>query len=75
MELAAVDLAAIASGVALLRFARTAARGAGATRIAATTPTLRSGALAAAQVLGINAVRFGVPIGLAALLVIWLLRA
>ena len=33
-------------------------------------PTLRSGALAAAQVLGINALRFGVPIGLVALMVL-----
>jgi hypothetical protein len=67
--LAAVDLAAIASGVALLRFATAASRGAGATRLA-TAPTLRSGALAAAQVLGINALRFGVPIGLVALMVL-----
>jgi hypothetical protein len=64
--LAAVDLAAIASGVVLLRFARTAARGASVARIAQ-APTLRSGALATAKVLGINALRFGVPIGLAAL--------
>jgi hypothetical protein len=68
--LAAVDLAAIASGVALLRFARTAARGTSATRLATGAPTLRSGALAAAEVLGINAVRFGVPIGLVALMVL-----
>jgi hypothetical protein len=66
--LAAVDLAAIASGVALLRFARTAARGVSATRVASAAPTLRSGALAAAEVLGINAVRFGVPLGLVALM-------
>jgi hypothetical protein len=68
--LAAVDLAAIASGVALLRFARNATRGASATRLATGAPTLRSGALAAAEVLGINAIRFGVPIGLVALLVL-----
>ncbi len=80
--LAAVDLAAIASGVALLRFARTAARGMSAARVATrtveggagtvgaatATTTLRSGALAAAEVLGINAVRFGVPVGLIALM-------
>ena len=68
--LAAVDVAAIASGVALLRFARNATRGARATRLATGAPTLRSGALAAAEVLGINAVRFGVPIGLVALMVL-----
>ena len=66
--LAAVDVAAIASGVALLRFARTAARGTSATRAVARAPTLRSGAVAAAEVLGVNALRFGVPIGLVALL-------
>jgi hypothetical protein len=66
--LAAVDLAAIASGVAVLRFASRAARGAGATR-AAGTVTPRFGALAAAEVLGANAIRFGVPVGLVALLV------
>ena len=42
--LAAVDVAAIASGVTLLRFASTAGRGMRATRVAAGTPTLRSGA-------------------------------
>ena len=68
--LAAVDLAAIASGVALLRFARVAAPGMRATRAAGGTATLRSGAVAAAEVLGINAVRFGVPIGLVALMVL-----
>ncbi|HEX5078050.1 MAG TPA: hypothetical protein VFV80_02790 [Geminicoccaceae bacterium] len=68
--LAAVDIAAIASGVALLRFARTAGRGMRATRVAAGTPTLRPGALAAAQVLGINAVRYGLPIGLVGLMVL-----
>jgi hypothetical protein len=68
--LAAVDIAAIASGVALLRFARSTARGTSATRSATGALTLRSGALAAAEVLGINALRFGVPIGLAALLVL-----
>jgi hypothetical protein len=68
--LAAVDLAAIASGVALLRFARLAAPGIRATQVATRTPTLRSGALAAAKVLGINAVRLGVPLGLVALMVL-----
>ena len=68
--LAAVDLAAIASGVALLRFARAAAPGMSATRAATGTATLRSGAVAAAEVLGINAVRFGVPIGVLALMVL-----
>jgi hypothetical protein len=68
--LAAVDLAAIASGVALLRFARTAAPGMSATRAAGGTATLRSGAVAAAEVLGINAVRFGLPIGVLALMVL-----
>jgi hypothetical protein len=68
--LAAVDLAAIASGVALLRFAGNATLGASATRLAKGAPTLRSGALAAAEVLGINAIRFGVPIGLVALMVL-----
>ena len=68
--LAAVDLAAIASGVALLRFAGTAARGTSAARLATAAPTLRSGALAAAGVLGVNAIRFGVPIGLVALMVL-----
>jgi hypothetical protein len=78
--LAAVDLAAIASGVALLRFARTAAGGASAARatgaaegvVAAQTgaeaATLRSGALAAGEVLGINAVRVAVPVGVMALM-------
>jgi hypothetical protein len=68
--LALVDVAAIASGVTLLRFARTAGRGMRATRVAAGTPTLRSGALAAAKVLGINAVRYGLPIGLVVLMVL-----
>ena len=63
--LAAVDLAAIASGVALLRFAGTAARGARAGRAAGGAVTLGSGARAVAGVLGINAVRYGVPAGLA----------
>jgi hypothetical protein len=79
--LAAVDLAAIASGVALLRFARSAAESVSATRAAtgategvstaeaaAGAATLRSGALAAAEVLGINAARVGVPVGLIALM-------
>jgi hypothetical protein len=65
--LAAVDVAAIASGVTLLRFARTAGR---ATRVAAATPTPSSGALAAAKVLGIGAVRYGLPIGLVVLMVL-----
>ncbi len=91
--LAAVDIAAIGSGAALLRFARTAAGGVTAARAAAgtegvsgvetaagaaegmttagaaaETTTLRSGALAAAEVLGINAVRVGLPVGLVALM-------
>ena len=77
--LAAVDIAAITSGVALLRFARTAARGLGAARTAgaaegvaaagtgAETVALRSGAVAAGEVLG-NAVRVGVPVGVIALM-------
>ena len=68
--LAAVDLAAIASGVALLRFARAAARGTRAAPTAARTASLRSGALATAEVLGIGAVRYGLPIGLVALMVL-----
>jgi hypothetical protein len=56
--LAAVDVAAIAAGVGLLRFAGTAARGARA-GLAAETPTLRSGAFATAKVLGIGAIRYG----------------
>jgi hypothetical protein len=66
--LAAVDLAAIASGVALLRFARTAGRGVQASRAAGATVTRRSGALAAAEVLGVGAVRYGLPVGLIALM-------
>jgi hypothetical protein len=66
--LAAVDLAAIAAGAALLRFAATAARGARAGRAAGGTATLGSGTRAAAGALGINAVRYGVPAGLIALL-------
>jgi hypothetical protein len=65
--LAAVDVAAIGAGVALLRFAGTVARAAPAT---ARTATLRSGALATARVLGVGAVRYGVPIGLLALMVL-----
>lgn len=65
--LAAVDLAAIASGVALLRFA---ARGARAGRVAGRTVAARSGARAAVEVLGINALRYGLPVGLAALMVL-----
>jgi hypothetical protein len=69
--LAAVDLAAIGAGVALLRFARTAARAApAATRTATRTATLRSGALATAEVLGVGAIRYGLPIGLVALMVL-----
>lgn len=64
--LAAVDVAAIASGVALLRFARTAARG----LRAAPAVTARSGALATTRVLGVNAVKLGLPIGLVALMVL-----
>jgi hypothetical protein len=64
--LAAVDLALIASGGTLLRFAKTAGRvGHDAARIS----RLRSGALATAQVLGIKAVRYGLPIGLVVLMV------
>jgi hypothetical protein len=66
--LAAVDLAAIASGVALLRFAGTAARGAQAGRAAGRTVTLGAGTRAVAGALGINAVRYGVPAGLLVLL-------
>jgi hypothetical protein len=65
--LAAVDIAAIGAGVALLRFAGTAARAAPATARAA---TLRSGALATARVLGVGAVRYGLPVGLLALMVL-----
>ena len=66
--LAAVDLAAIGAGVALLRFARTAARAAPAA--ATRTATLRSGALATAEVLSVGALRYGLPIGLLALMVL-----
>ena len=101
--LAGVDIAAITSGVALLRFAGRAARGASAARAAAGTAessvattaggagtaegsvgaaaggagtarmaaggtSLRSGTLAAAEVLGINVVRFGLPVGLVGLM-------
>jgi hypothetical protein len=80
--LAAVDLAAIASGVALLRFARTAEGGVSAARAASGaiepgvsaagtgsgTATLRSGAFAVAEVVGVNAARLGAPIGLVALM-------
>lgn len=69
--LAAVDVAAIAFGATLLRFARTAGRGMRATRVAAGPPTLRSGALAATKVLGINAVRYGLPIGLVGLMALY----
>jgi hypothetical protein len=65
--LAAVDVAAIGAGVTLLRFARTAARAAPA---AARTTTLRSGALATAEVLGVGAIRYGLPVGLIALMVL-----
>jgi hypothetical protein len=68
--LAAVDHAAIASGAALLRFARIGARGARASRAAGETLTLRSGTLAVAGVLGINALRYGLPVGLLAL-ILW----
>jgi hypothetical protein len=76
--LAAVDLAAVASGVALLRFARTAERGVSAARAAsdAVEPGVSAaragsgtaGAFALAEVVGINAARLGVPIGLIALM-------
>jgi hypothetical protein len=65
--LAAVDVAAIGAGVALLRFAGTAARAAPA---ATRTATLRSGALATAEVLGVGAIRYGLPVGLVALMVL-----
>ena len=65
--LAAVDVAAIGAGVALLRFARTAAR---ATPAATRAATLRSGALATSEVLGVGAVRYGLPIGVIALMVL-----
>jgi hypothetical protein len=65
--LAAVDVAAIGAGVALLRFARTAARAAPA---ASRTATLRSGALATAEVLGVGAVCYGFPIGIVALMIV-----
>jgi hypothetical protein len=67
--LAAVDIAAVAAGVAVLRFARTAARGMRVAPAAARTAAL-PGARNLAQVLGINAMRFGVPIGLGALIVL-----
>jgi hypothetical protein len=67
--LAAVDVAAIAAGVAVLRFARTAARGIRATP-AATRAAALPGARNLGKVLGINAMRFGVPIGLGALIVL-----
>ena len=67
--LAAVDVAAIASGVALLRFARLAAPGMRAAPVARTA-TPGSGARAAAAVLGVNAVRIGVPVGLVGLMVL-----
>jgi hypothetical protein len=69
--LAAVDVAAIGAGVALLRFARTAARATpAATRTATRTATLRSGALATAEVLGVGALRYGLPVGFVALMVL-----
>jgi hypothetical protein len=69
--LAAVDIAAIGAGVALLRFAGTAARGVpAATRTATRAATLRSGALATAEVLGVGAIRYGLPVGLVALMVL-----
>ncbi len=85
--LAAVDLAAIASGATLLRFAKTAAKtaeqgkvaakmaeqGKRANHDAAGAPRLRSGSLeaakATAQVLGIKAVSYGLPIGLGVVMV------
>ena len=67
--LAAVDLAAIGAGVAVLRFARTAARGLRTTPAAARAATL-PGARDLGKVLGINAMKFGVPIGLGALMLL-----
>lgn len=64
--LAAVDLAAIGAGAALLRFGRTAARA----TPAATSTTLRAGALNTARVLGVGAIRYGLPVGLLALMVL-----
>lgn len=60
--LAAVDLAAIASGAALLRFA---ARGARAGKAGA-----GAGARSAVAVVGVNALKYGLPVGLAALMVL-----
>jgi len=68
--LAAVDVAAIASGAALLRFLKIVPRGIRAAPAATRTATLRAGAREVAHVLGIGAVRFGVPIGLVALIVL-----
>jgi hypothetical protein len=68
--LAVVDVVAILSGVTLLRFAKTAGHGMHVVRDAAKIPTLRSGGLAVAKVLGINAIRFGLPTGLAVLMVL-----
>jgi hypothetical protein len=67
--LAAVDVAAIASGVAVLRFATVAKRGAAVAPLA-TRATPTAGARALARTLGVNALKFGVPVGLAALLVL-----
>jgi hypothetical protein len=68
--LAAVDLAAIGAGVALLRFARGAARGAEIGRAAGGIVALRSGAGAAARVLGVGVMRYGLPVGVVALMVL-----
>jgi hypothetical protein len=68
--LAAIDVAAIASGVALLRFLKIVPRGIRAAPAATRTATLKAGARDVARVLGIGAVRFGVPIGLVALMVL-----
>jgi hypothetical protein len=68
--LAAVDLAAIASGVALLRFLKIVPRGVRTAPAVTRTATLKAGARDVAHVLGIGAVRFGVPIALVTLLVL-----
>jgi hypothetical protein len=68
--LAAVDLAAIASGVALLRFLRVVPRGIRAAPAVSRTAALKAGARDVARVLGIGAARFGVPIALVALMVL-----
>lgn len=67
--LAAVDVAAIAAGVGVLRLARTATRGLRTVPAASRTAML-PGARDLGEVLGIKAMRFGLPIGLGALMVL-----